>query len=104
MTIRTGSPCWAWDRFSPGGLDAGEAGRLPHRAHRTSTSGLHRPALFVRPCDLKLADSEPRPNSSPAEPTSPPGRQPLAASAPEVDGCTGPNGCILPPTAPGIRG
>src|SRR5690349_1630315 len=65
MTIRTGSPCSAWDRFSPGGLDAGEAGRLPHRAHRTSTSGPHRPALFVRPCDPKLADSEPRPDSEP---------------------------------------
>src|SRR3954471_24981106 len=46
---------------APTGLTRWEAGRLPHRAHRTSTSGPHRPALFVRPCDPKLADSEPRP-------------------------------------------
>jgi hypothetical protein len=34
----------------------------------------------------------------------PSGQQPSAAPAPELDGCTGPNGCILPTTAPGIRG
>ena len=34
----------------------------------------------------------------------PPGQRPSAAPAPELDGCTGPIGCILPLTVPGIWG
>ncbi len=47
------------DRFSPSGLDHREAGRLPHRTPFQSKTGPHRPAVFVRPCDPKMADSEP---------------------------------------------
>src|SRR5215212_7206139 len=48
---------------APTGLTRWEAGRLLHRAHRLSKTAPHRPALLVRPCGPKLADSEPRPRT-----------------------------------------